>query len=122
MKTCKFCGETEGLTTCDHPIWEFVSAHYFELKVGDSVRRWCEKREGRPPARVTEVQTYYIGSLSITLSIKGRPKKIVVKPTSLVRVLRDRNCDQVCCELHRCERGPGATFCADHWMSLEMVA
>jgi hypothetical protein len=35
---------------------------------------------------------------------------------AVVTVLRDDvPCGTICCELHRCDRGPGATFCMEHW-------
>ena len=66
---------------------------------------------------------YIRARMTVTLR-KANGKEITreVFARSPVQVLRDTNCGALSCELHRCERGPGATRCARHWTVLGAVA
>jgi len=135
MSTCAFCPTTEGLKTCDFPIYDFEPSAYWRLRVGDKVRR-IHDRTGHPAATVVMLQGFangvairhellgelpgwYTPKIKITLR-KANGKEIVrqIRADSPVQVLANRSCGAVACDLHRCERGPGATCCADHWKVL----
>jgi hypothetical protein len=116
---CAFCGAVENLASCDFPIWDFVPSVYAHLMVGDKVHRIREQIT-RPAATVVSLD---MPSPVVRLSLvkvvlrksNGREITREVYARSPVRVLRDRNCEALTCWRHRCERGPGATYCADHW-------
>lgn len=120
---CAFCEATEGLYLCAWPVWGFEATAYGALRIGDQVRRITDKRQRRPATVVhlvkQDVRDYPDPRVFVTISIGSRLKEFAVYQRSPVQVLKDRNCDTPCCELHRCERGPGATFCASHWALLE---
>lgn len=132
---CAFCGATDGVVACEFAVWNFVPSVYAWLGIGDKVHRITEQMT-RPAATVVGLQAVLAGVPMkwdapwrgcgwpvkvIVLLRKSSGKEIEreVYARSPVRVLRDENCDAPACYRHRCERGPGATFCADHWTSLE---
>lgn len=111
------------------PVYGMEPARYYQLRKGDRVCRYNTIRSNPRVAQVLEISPRedVPPLLVITLAVdrcieKSRVKVIQVRSDSAVRVERDRNCDQFCCERHRVERGPGATFCADHWQSWSDVA
>jgi hypothetical protein len=131
-KACEFCGSTENLYVCDWPVLKYTRTTYGKLKPGDKVKRICDKRPERSPAEVLECEpaTFHIGAVEVfyntryarthvVLKIGKRTKEFDVYLRSPVRVLRDSNCERVCCELCRAERGPGGTCCRQHWLSWE---
>jgi hypothetical protein len=138
VSTCAFCPAIGDLQICGFPVQGFVPSTYGRLAVGDQVRRISDKAE-RPPATVVRLKArcngveipwgskaitpgtmlYAYASVTVILQ-KANGKEITreVYARSPVRVLRQMVCGALVCELHRCERGPGATCCADHWRSL----
>jgi hypothetical protein len=138
--TCAFCPVTEDLQTCDFPVYDFEPSAYWRLRVGDKVHR-INDRTGHPPAEVVMLQAYlggtavqmsalsanppgwYRPTVEVTLKkANGKLIRRVCRADSPVQVLADRSCGVPACELHRCERGPGATRCQDHWSALGAVA
>lgn len=113
---CWFCDSAVDLLTCDAAEPGYVRTTYGQLVAGDKVRRLVDKT-GRPPATVESIRPAPGNpDLYVTLQIRGKIKLINVYRRSPVLVLRDRvPCARACCDLHRCERGPGATYCASHW-------
>lgn len=125
---CRFCDSTEGLESCSWPVYEMAGARYSEVRKGHRVCRYSALASNPRTAEVLSVEVVPLSGLlplvRIALSINGlaRVKHIEVHSNSLVRIMRDRNCENACCEAHRVERGPGATCCADHWLSWSQVA
>jgi hypothetical protein len=143
--TCAFCPATEDLMTCDFSVYDFVPSAYWRLRIGDKVHRFptgdrIDDRT-RPPAEVVMLQAYlggtavqmsvlaasppgwYRPTVEVTLKkVNGKLIRRVMRADAPVQVLEDRSCGALACELHRCERGPGATCCRDHWSVLEQVA
>jgi len=149
---CAFCDATRDLNTCDWMVFRFRSAHYYDVKIGDRVRRYADRdrsipRDGnrcweiktgkRPPATVVSKEAYpprnpglsyqwepynYKIELRMRGAKSSRSRTVIVRSTSRVLIERPFPCGVVCCADCRCERGTGATCCRDHWRSWEQVA
>jgi hypothetical protein len=120
---CAFCGVSDDVESCEFAVWDFVPSTYAHLSVGDKVHRICEKLL-RPAATVAAIKipspVVRLSTVRVVLrKSNGHEIEREVYARSPVKVLRDENCDTPACWRHRCERGPGATFCAKHWTSLE---
>ena len=126
--SCKFCDQP-AVACCEWPIEGFKVVHYYELKIGDRVRRAIDRLQRRPPATVTHVAEFfrtntdaYASDLQICLRIRGKDKEIIVKKLSLVQVAKEVPCLMPVCEDHlRCVE-PGVEYCMDHWNAWSAVA
>lgn len=133
MSQCEFCPEAEAHGACAWPVERFVERESKDLKVGDIVRRFHEKRETSSVATVAEIgheRKFVMGEpdafFDVRLRIKGasgvREKTFWANDFSRVRVLAKEPCGAMCCERHIQIRGPGVYVCNGHWAAWQEVA
>ena len=124
--TCHFCS-SPCIGKCSWPVERFVVDEAENIRPGDMVRRFIEKRTTANRATVQEIATAGPSLLKITLRVSApkkpaRFKEITANVFSRLRVLRTVPCEAPVCEGHTREVGPGRLYCKDHWMAWERAA
>ena len=126
--TCDFCPAAEGLDTCDWPVWKPGVINASALTMDHTI----VTRGGKHLRPLTVVRFEYAdqfgtphGTITMYALDYGKQHPAVYVfyryDTAGVTVLRDVNCGRVCCTKHRCDRGPGGTYCAEHWRAWELA-